>query len=122
MKVFNISDIKLKDEWDVNSIRISHSYEGLLEGSPYSPFIKEIYSKIIHKIVKNKSGFGEQAMNQVPRFQPNELLKSIRIDVEVTNTEHHADIITYMDETEELEDVLNEVIADGLFVVGELVF
>lgn len=78
MKVLNIKSIKLNDNWTVDSIRIDGTYSTLMEGNSHHPDVKKMFNKVIHKVTKNSSGFGGQALNQVPRFQPNELLKPIK--------------------------------------------
>lgn len=126
MKIFDIKKVKLFNDWSVESIKISKPYAGLLEGSPYSPFVQEQFFKTIREITKNKSGYGEQALNHIPRSIENEkgkLLKSFKIEIDLTSSsyEKHTKIITYLNEKEELEDVLNEILLNSELVIGESV-
>lgn len=124
MKLFELRGIKLINDWTIETLHIEKPYGGLMEGNPRDPLAKKIFENVIHKVMKNTSGFGEHALNQVPRLQENGLLKKIKIEVDITDgtMDKHSCIITYMDETEELEEVLNNVILDPEFVAGELEF
>jgi len=119
MKLINIRDIKLDDGWVVETLELSKPYAGLIEGDPHSEPVKKMFNKVVHMIVK-KTGYDE-ARNVVPRHQDNGLLKPLKVKVRVIDASYdrNADITTHFDEGEDIEDVLNEIIRNPLFMSVE---
>lgn len=100
-------------DWEISTILISRTYEGVLEGGPSEILTKSILLSCERKI-KKEFYVEDEWLNIIPRFKSEEksLLHSIEILIKLFSDipQIKTSIVTFIGYEEEFEDIIKEIL------------
>ena len=121
----SLNGIRLKNDWSVNYYRVASAYEGVLEGKP-GQWLNDRMLRSCKGEIKRDIGIPVEEINVVPRYVTPEgeypVLKHIKVFtflMNYTGDEKCTTIATFLDEQEELENVLNEILDDPSLIIKD---
>lgn len=123
MKLISPKRIKLIDSWKMDYMRVDSVYSGVLEGG-ISDGTNDFILKGSKYYFKKLEGRNEEDVNVIPRYMGkiSQVLKPLQLHTLLNDMDNLVFLVTFLDETEEVEDVINEILSMPELIKKEFMF